>query len=102
MNSSVRHAAITNRSHAKRSWASQTTRTGRSCRSPRTLSPDDLIAIASSRDATGRYGFESRFTGGSGGHYVGGEWRYDANHNQLVSVTNSGQKPADAPAYAAL
>ncbi len=59
-------------------------------------SPDDLIAIASSRDATGRYGFESRFTGGSGGHYAGGEWRYDANHNQLVSVTNSGQKPADA------
>ncbi len=59
-------------------------------------SPDDLIAIASSRDASGRYGFETRFIGGSGGYFAGGEWRYDANHNQIISVTNSGIKPTDA------
>jgi hypothetical protein len=59
-------------------------------------SPDDLIALASSRDASGRYGFETRFMGGSGGYFAGGEWRYDANHNQIISVTNSGIKPAEA------
>jgi hypothetical protein len=58
--------------------------------------PDDLIILASSRDVSGRHGFETRFTGGSGGHYTGGEWRYDANHNHIIAVTNSGIKPTDA------
>ncbi len=61
-----------------------------------TASPDDLIAIASSRDNSGRYGAEAGFVGGLGDYFVGGEWRADANHNQIISVTNSGQKPADA------
>ena len=55
-----------------------------------------MIAIASSRDATGRYHVDTRFTGGLGGHFAGGEWRADFNHNQLMAVTNSGQKPTNA------
>jgi hypothetical protein len=37
--------------------------------------PEDLIAIASSRDVGGRYGVETMFVGGLGGHFAGGEWR---------------------------
>jgi hypothetical protein len=61
-----------------------------------TASPDDLVAIASSRDNSGRYHVDTEFSGTVTRHFVGGEWRYDSGHNQIVSVTNSGQKPADA------
>lgn len=58
--------------------------------------PDDLIAIASSRDASGRYGSETRFIGGRGGQFAGGEWRADANHNSVAAITNVGTKPTEA------
>jgi hypothetical protein len=58
--------------------------------------PDDLIAVASSRDTSGRYGTETKFMGGVGGHYAGGEWRADANHNAIAAITNVGTKPTDA------
>jgi len=61
-----------------------------------TAAPDDLIAIASSRDASGRYGTETKLTGGLGDYFAGGEWRTDANRNQIISVTNSGNKATDA------
>jgi hypothetical protein len=32
-----------------------------------------------------------------GEQFVGVEWRADANHNQPMAVTNSGQKPTNAP-----
>lgn len=59
--------------------------------------PDDLIAVATSIDASGRYNLDTRFAGGIGGHhFAGGEWSADANHNQLMAVTNTGQKTTNA------
>jgi hypothetical protein len=58
--------------------------------------PDDLMAIASSYDASGRYGLETRFSDNLGGHFVGGEWLADATHNTLAAVTNGGTKATDA------
>jgi hypothetical protein len=58
--------------------------------------PDDLMADAASYDSTGRYGLEAPFSDNLGNWFMGGEWRVDANHNQLMVVTNSGQKPTDA------
>jgi hypothetical protein len=58
--------------------------------------PNDVIAIASSYDASGRYSLETPFSSVVGGHFAGGEWRVDAEHNQLMAVTNSGQKSTNA------
>jgi len=57
---------------------------------------DDLIAIAASRDGSGRYGLEAKFTGGHGGDFTGGEWDVDTNRNAIAAVTNIGTRPADA------
>ena len=54
--------------------------------------PDDLIATASSYDANGQYGLQTRFSVGLGRHFAGGEWRADAAHNTLATVTNGGSK----------
>lgn len=51
------------------------------------------VAIASSGDAGGRYNVETPFSDTVGNHFAGGEWRADANHNQIIVVTNSRQKP---------
>ncbi len=58
--------------------------------------PDDLIAAAVSRDATGRYHVDTNFSGTVTGRFTGGDWRYDVNHDHIISVTNSGQKPTNA------
>jgi hypothetical protein len=58
--------------------------------------PDDVIAMASSRDKTGRYGVEAKFIGGQGGYFAGGEWQIDANHNAIAAITNVGIKATDA------
>lgn len=58
--------------------------------------PDDLVAIATSADASGRFNLSTRFAGGVGGHFVGGEWQLDANHNEIAAITNIGAKPTDA------
>ena|GEM_PF-3364270 len=57
--------------------------------------PNDVIAIGSSHDASGRYNLQSPFSPTVAGHFAGGEWRADATHNHILSVTNSGQKTAD-------
>jgi len=57
--------------------------------------PNDVIAIASSYDASGRYNLQSPFSPTVVGHFAGGEWRADSTHNHILSVTNSGQKPAN-------
>jgi hypothetical protein len=59
-------------------------------------SPDDVIAIASSRDCTGVYNAETKFSGGLGGYFAGGEWRLDAIHNRIAAITNVGTEPAEA------
>ncbi len=58
--------------------------------------PDDLVAFATSIDSSGRYNLATRFAGGVGGHFTGGEWDFDANHNQIAAITNIGSKPTDA------
>src|SRR6202451_3738780 len=57
--------------------------------------PNDVIASASSYDASGRYNLQSPFSPTVAGHFAGGEWRADSTHNHILSVTNSGQEPAD-------
>lgn len=60
-----------------------------------TAEANEVIAVASSADATGKYSLPTEFSAYPAGHYAGGEWRVDTSHNQIISVTNSGQKPAD-------
>src|ERR1700685_3685413 len=57
--------------------------------------PNDVIAIGSSHDASGRYNLQSPFSPTVAGAFAGGEWRADETHNHILSVTNSGQKTAD-------
>ena len=59
-------------------------------------SRNELIAVASSSDVSGRYNLATPFSDNVGGSFAGGEWRVDTNHNHIIAVTNSGQKPADA------
>jgi hypothetical protein len=63
---------------------------------PPNAMPDDVIAVAMSYDASGRYGTDAPFTNGLGGYFAGGEWKLDATHNELATVSNGGTKPADA------
>jgi hypothetical protein len=61
-----------------------------------TAKPDDLMAIASSYDSTGRYGAQTPFSDQLADYWVGGEFEVDATHNSLMAVGNGGKKPADA------
>lgn len=58
--------------------------------------PDDLIAVASSRNCNGIYNAETKFSSGGGGSFAGGEWRLDATHDQIAAITNIGTQPTDA------
>ena len=58
--------------------------------------PDDLIAVASSHDASGRYNIDAQFSGSMGGQLIGGEWRVDADHNQIIAISNHGASASDA------
>jgi hypothetical protein len=58
--------------------------------------PDDLMAIASSYDPSGRYGTEVTFGDKIGSHFAGGEWRADATHGAIIAVTNAGSLSAQA------
>src|ERR1700685_665412 len=57
--------------------------------------PNHLIPSPPSYDASARYNLQSPFSPTVAGHFAGGEWRADATHNYILSVTNSGQKPAE-------
>jgi hypothetical protein len=61
-----------------------------------TAKPDDVMAVASSYDSTGRYGAQTPFSDQLADHWVGGEWRVDSTHNSIVAVTNAGHKPTTA------
>ncbi len=50
----------------------------------------------SSYDSSGKYYLDSPFSSNVASHFAGGEWRADFNHNQLMAVTNAGQKPTNA------
>ena len=59
-------------------------------------SPDDIMAIASSFDSTGRYGSQTPFSDQLSDHWVAGKFEVDSTHNSLISVTNAGKKPTEA------
>ena len=39
---------------------------------------------------------QAPFYAGLGDHFVGGEWRVDTTHNELMAMTNVGTRPTDA------
>lgn len=57
--------------------------------------PDDIMAVASSYDSTGRYGAQTPFNDQLDDHWVAGEFQVDATHNSLMAVTNVGKKSAE-------
>jgi hypothetical protein len=61
-----------------------------------TAKPDDLMAIASSYDRTGRFGAQTPFIEELSNHWAAGQWQVDATHNSLITVTNGGTMPVDA------
>lgn len=52
--------------------------------------PDDLMAVASSYDSSGRYGTEIPFSDNIGSHFAGGRWQADSKHDAIIAVTNAG------------
>jgi hypothetical protein len=60
------------------------------------IKPDDLLAVATSFDATGRLGAQTPFTDQAANHWEGGMWEVDANHNTLIAVGNAGKSPSKA------
>lgn len=58
--------------------------------------PDDIMAIASSYDSTGRYGAQTPFADQLADHWVAGKFEVDSAHNSLIAVTNAGKKPTEA------
>jgi hypothetical protein len=60
------------------------------------LHPDDLMAVATSYDESGRYGAQTPFTDQLAPHWEAGKWEVDGTHNSLVTVGNGGSKPVRA------
>jgi hypothetical protein len=52
--------------------------------------PDDLLAVATSFDATGRLGAQTPFSDQAANHWEGGMWEVDTNHDTLIAVGNAG------------
>jgi|SRR5580704_3548235 hypothetical protein len=60
------------------------------------LQPDDVIAIAASYDATGRYGAQTPFSDQLNSYMAAGQWLADSLHDSLITVGNGGLEPARA------
>jgi hypothetical protein len=60
------------------------------------VQPNDLMAVASSYDQTGRYGAQTPFNDQLASHWEGGKWEVDSMHNSLVTVGNGSNKQAKA------
>jgi hypothetical protein len=58
--------------------------------------PDDLMAIASSYDSTGRFGAQTPFSDQLDNRWMGGQWEVDATHNSIIAVTNAGKASTTA------
>ena len=56
------------------------------------IRPDDLLAVATSFDATLRFGAQTPFSDQAANHWAGGIWEVDTNHNTLIAVGNAGNK----------
>jgi hypothetical protein len=60
------------------------------------VQPDELLAVASSYDQTGRYGAQTPFSDQLASHWEAGKWEVDSMHDSLVTVGNGGIKPERA------
>ncbi len=60
------------------------------------IKPDDLVAVATSFDATGRLGAQTPFTDQAANHWEGGMWEVDANHDTIIAVGNAGTTASKA------
>src|SRR5581483_1020434 len=56
----------------------------------------DLVAVAASFDASGRYGLQTPFSWALGGHWKGSMWHVDAMHNSFITAGNGGDEPMNA------
>lgn len=56
----------------------------------------DLVAIASSYDASNRYGSQTPFTEGTNRLFKGSMWHVDSTHNTLITTGNGGTEPTRA------
>jgi hypothetical protein len=54
------------------------------------VKPDELLAVASSFDGSGRYGAQTPFSAQVSNHWEGGKWEVDANHDTIIAVGNAG------------
>ncbi|MCI0621409.1 MAG: hypothetical protein L0387_07030 [Acidobacteria bacterium] len=60
------------------------------------IQPEELIALASSYDKTGRYGAQTPFNDQLAYHWEGGKWQVDGTRNSLITAGNGGEKPVRA------
>ena len=54
------------------------------------IKPDELLAVATSFDTTGRLGAQTPFSDQASKHWEGGMWEVDANHDTIIAVGNAG------------
>jgi len=60
------------------------------------IQPDELMAVATSFDATGRYGAQTPFNDQLASQWEAGMWEVDSAHNSLVTIGNGGDKQVRA------
>jgi len=60
------------------------------------IQPDNLLAVATSFDATGRLGAQTAFSDQVASHWSGGKWEVDANHDTIIAVGNAGSAASKA------
>ena len=60
------------------------------------IKPDNLLAVATSFDASGRLGAQTPFTDQVANHWEGGMWEVDPNHDTIIAVGNAGDAPSKA------
>ncbi len=60
------------------------------------VQPDELLAVASSYDESGRFGTQTPFNDQLAFHWEAGKWEADSMHNSLVTVGNGGNQTVRA------
>lgn len=58
--------------------------------------PEEVVALAASYDKTLRYGAQTPFSDQLAFEWAGSLWRYDVQHNSLITAGNGGTKPVQA------
>ncbi len=58
--------------------------------------PDEVIAVAASYDSSLRYGAQTPFSDQLALQWEGGMWRYDPEHDSIITTGNGSTKPTQA------